>query len=46
MGAANCVASPGAKDLDFITSWDKSTALEDDSDALWEHLLPHLFGGS
>lgn len=46
MGAAKCVASLGLKVLDCIASWDKSTALEYDSDALWEHFLPCLFGSS
>lgn len=33
----------GAKELGCTTSWDLSTALEYDRDALWEHLLPCLF---
>lgn len=42
---AKCFAPLGAKELDCITGWDLSTALEHDN-ALWEHLLPCLFRGS
>lgn len=46
MCSTKCFAPLGAKALDCITSWDVSTTLEYDNDALWEHLLPCLFRGS
>lgn len=46
MGATKYFGPLGAKELDCITSWDISIALEIITESLWEHFSPPLFGGS